>query len=56
MVSGKMPPGKKPPKNCPPVIYPQGKNLIVVMPSYFYKDNKYKTWKSFVKKAILVIS
>ena len=32
------------------------KNLMVVMPSYFYKDNKYKTWKSSVKKAILVTS
>ena len=29
-------------------------NLMVLMPSYFYKNNKYKTWKSFVKKAILV--
>ena len=27
------------------------KNLMVVMPSYFYKDYKYKIWKSPVKKA-----
>ena len=26
------------------------------MPSYFYKENKYQAWKSFVKKAILVTS
>ena len=32
------------------------KNLDVTMPSYFYKENKYKAWKSFVKKAILVTS
>ena len=32
------------------------KNLMVVMPSYFYKDNKYRTWISSVKKAILVTS
>ena len=29
---------------------------MVVMSSYFYKENKYNTWKSSVKKAILVTS
>ena len=29
---------------------------MVIAHSYFYKDNKYKTWKSSVMKAILEIS
>ena len=32
------------------------KNLMVIMPRYFYKAIKDKTWKSSVKKAILVTS
>ena len=32
------------------------KNLMIVMPSYFYKAIKDKTWKTVVKKAILVTS
>ena len=32
------------------------KNLMVIMPSYFYKDIKDKTWNSSVKNAILVTS
>ena len=30
------------------------KNLMVIILSYFYKENKYKTWKSSSKKVILV--
>ena len=29
------------------------KNLVGITPSYFHKDNKYKTLKSSVKKTIL---
>ena len=32
------------------------KNLMVIMPSYFYKDIEDKTWKYSVRKAILVTS
>ena len=36
-------------KNC-------NKNLMIIMPSYFYKEIKDKTWNSSVKKTILVTS
>ena len=29
-------------------------DLMVIMPSYFYKDKKAKTWKSSVNKAIFL--
>ena len=36
-------------KNCT-------KNLVVIMPSYFYKATKNKTWKCSVEKSISVTS